>query len=202
MANPHYLAEGKNLSSQADLLFPKFILVGFPIGISGLLAAGILAAAMSSLSSGLNSSSSVISEDIIKRLMPNAQNPTNELKQVRQLSFFVGVLTLFLSIGVSYVEGNLLGLIMKVVNLFVSPLFVLFFLAFFVPFATARGTFIGGIASVIVAIAIAFFNFLGIEVLFIIPTALFSGIIIGTLCSFIDHKVLGNQETASNRNKN
>jgi SSS family solute:Na+ symporter len=148
--------------------------VGFPIGISGLWQL-VLATAMSSLSSGLNSSSSVISEDIIKRFKSNVQKRSNELKQVRQLSFFVGVIALLLSIGISYVEGNLLDIIIKEVNLFVAPLFVLFFLALFIPFATARGTFIGGMVSVIVAIAIAFFNFLGIKVLFIMPTSLFTG---------------------------
>jgi SSS family solute:Na+ symporter len=199
---PQYLADGKNISDQSDLLFPKFILVGFPIGISGLVAAGILAAAMSSLSSGLNSSSSVISEDILKRLGTRVLTPINDLKQVKKLSILVGVFTLLLSVVISYVEGNLYDIIVKVVNLFVSPLFVLFCLTLFVPFATARGTFIGGIVSVMVAVAIAFFSFLGIEVLFITPASLFAGIIVGVICSFVDHKVFGNQQTASNRSKN
>ena len=200
-ANPHLLTDGRSISDQADILFPRFILIGFPVGVTGLVAAGILAAAMSSLSSGLNSSSSVISEDIIKRLKATPLKPSNELKQVRQLSLFVGVFTLLLSIVISYVEGNLYDIIVKVVNLFVSPLFVLFFLALFIPFATARGTLIGGLASVAIAIAVAFFSFLGIEVLFITPASLFTGITVGVLCSFVDHKVFGNQQTVSNRSK-
>lgn len=201
-ANPQYLSYGKNINDQADKLFPRFMVIGLPAGISGLLVAAVLAAAMSSLSSGLNSCASVITEDIIKRFKSKAKKSITELKQVQRLSLLIGVITLILSAAIPYVSGNLYDLTVKVVNLLVSPLFVLFFMALFVPFATARGTFIGGIVSVIIAIAIAFFGFLRIDVFFITIASLATGIIIGTLCSFIDYKVLGNRDIASNRNKN
>lgn len=199
MRNPHYLPTSGDINAQADLLFPRFVLVGLPIGLSGLIVAGIFAAAMSSLSSGLNSTSSVISEDLLKRFSLRQKTVDKALKQVKIISILVGVFTLLLSIAVSKVEGNLYDIIVKVVNLFVTPLFVLFFLALFVSFATARGTLIGGIFSLGSAIAVAFFGLMDIEVLFITPTSLVVGIIIGVLASFIDHKVLGNQETVANR---
>ena len=201
MDNPHYLPNGSDINAQADLLFPRFVLVGLPVGLSGLIVAGIFAAAMSSLSSGLNSTSSVISEDLLKRFSTNKKTIDKALKQVKFISLAVGIFTLLLSIVVSKVEGNLYDIIVKVVNLFVTPLFVLFFLALFVPFATARGTFMGGIFSVISAIAVAFFGVMGIEVLFITPTSLVAGIIMGILFSFVDHKLLGNQDTMANRQK-
>src|SRR5690606_1235879 len=126
-------------------------------------------------------------------------SPDSEMGRIRNLSLFVGVLALILSVLISNVEGNLYDIIVKVVNLFVSPLFVLFFMALFVPFATARGTFIGGILSVAVAIAIAFYKFMGIEVLFIMPTSLLAGILSGTLASYIDYKILGNTDKAARR---
>ncbi len=200
-AFPRYMAPGETLNTHADQLFPKFILVGLPVGISGLVAAGILAAAMSSLSSGLNSTSSVISEDLLKRFSKAYKQPKNQLRSIRNLSLFVGVLALGLSLLISRVEGNLYDIIVKVVNLFVSPLFVLFFMALFVPFATARGTFWGGIASVAIAVAIAFFKVWGIEVLYIMPVSLGVGILIGTLLSWVDHKIFGNPETMAKRIK-
>lgn len=200
-AFPHFLAPGETVATHADQLFPKFIRVGLPVGISGLVAAGILAAAMSSLSSGLNSTSSVISEDLIKRFTRNYRAPKNQLGAVRNLSLFVGIFALLLSLLISKVEGNLYDVIVKVVNLFVSPLFVLFFLALFVPFATARGTFLGGIGSVAIAVAIAFFKFLGIEVLFILPVSLGVGVLLGMIFSFLDVKMLGNQETMLKRSR-
>ena len=201
MKNPHYLPNGSDINAQADLLFPRFVLVGLPVGLSGLIVAGIFAAAMSSLSSGLNSTSSVISEDLLKRFSTNKKTMEKALKQVKFISLAVGVITLLLSIVVSKVEGNLYDIIVKVVNLFVTPLFVLFFLALFVPFATARGTFLGGIFSLVIAIAVAFFGFMGIEVLFITPTSLVAGILMGVIISFADHRLLGNQDTMANRQK-
>lgn len=198
-AFPHYLGPGESVTTDADKLFPKFILVGLPIGISGLVAAGILAAAMSSLSSGLNSTSSVISEDLLKRFSKKYKAPKNQLRSIRNLSLFVGILALGLSVMISRVEGNLYDIIVKVVNLFVSPLFVLFFMALFVPFATARGTFWAGIGSVVMAVAVAFFKVFGIEVLFIMPVSLVVGVLLGVILSWIDHRVFGNPETMEKR---
>jgi Na+/proline symporter len=50
----------------SDNLYPAFILHGLPVGISGLLVAGILGAAMGSLSSALNSMANSTVADIIR----------------------------------------------------------------------------------------------------------------------------------------
>lgn len=179
------LLNGKPIVGQADTLFPRFILIGLPAGISGLLIAGLLAAAMSSLSSGLNSVSSVVSEDLINRFRKNPRKE-DALRQIKRLSFVIGIVILLLSFIIAGVQGNLLDIIMKVVNLFVAPLFVLFFMALFVPFATERGTFLGGLTSVGVAIAIAFWGVFGITVLWIMPIALIAGIISALLFSYLE----------------
>src|SRR5690606_3838379 len=70
--NPDLVSQGKSLYEEADVLFPRFILAALPAGLSGLIIAGLLSAAMSSLSSGLNSVSAVISEDILKRFKKNS----------------------------------------------------------------------------------------------------------------------------------
>jgi SSS family solute:Na+ symporter len=183
--NPHFLNDGQDIISESDQLFPKFILIGLPVGISGLVASGILAAAMSSLSSGLNSSSSVINEDILKRLAPRLVS-ANPLKQVKKISVFVGIIAMILSLAIGNVQGNLLDVVIKVVNLFVAPLFVLFFMAIFIPFATVRGTVLAGLVSVVMAVAAAFWEFMGIKVLLIMPFALVTGITAGIIASLIE----------------
>ena len=55
--------------SRADEVFSKYIIEGLPPGLSGLLLAGILAAAMSTLSSSLNSLASSSMMDIYERLV-------------------------------------------------------------------------------------------------------------------------------------
>lgn len=180
--------QGRPISDQADTLFPRFILIGMPAGLSGLLIAGLMASAMSSLSSGLNSVSSVVSEDIINRLRKDGKK-RKSLQEVKKLSLVVGIVVMILSFIVAKVPGNLYDIIMKVVNLFVAPLFVLFFMALFVPFATGKGTFLGGILAVAVAVAIAFWGIGGITVLWIMPVSLVTGVV-GAMCfSMIDRAV-------------
>ncbi len=53
--HPEALAPGTSVEHDADRLFARFIAVGFPSGVTGLIIAGLLATAMSSLSSGINS---------------------------------------------------------------------------------------------------------------------------------------------------
>lgn len=185
--NGEFLVPGSSLTDQADTLFPRFILMALPSGISGLVIAGLLAAAMSSLSSGLNSVSSVISEDLLKRFRKSGgKAPIDSLVQIKRLSYLTGFVVMGLSFFIGEVSGNLLDVLMKVVNLFVAPLFVLFFMALFIPFATERGTFAAGIVSVFVAVAIAFYGLFGITVLWIMPSSLAAGILSGVLLSFLD----------------
>ncbi len=190
---PYELPEGKNIFNYADSLFPWFIVIGLPVGVTGLVTAGLISAAMSSLSSGLNSSSSVISEDIIKRFFPSKKK-VDYLQQARTISIIIGGVVTLLCLLVGYVQGNLLEVVIKVVNLFVAPLFVLFFMALFIPFATQTATVAGGLASVAAAIAIAFFQIFGLQVLWIIPVAFSIGIATACLLSAVEKFILKPQK--------
>ena len=48
-ARPSAFGEGVSLVKSADELFPRFVVVGLPAGLTGLVIAAILSAAMSSL---------------------------------------------------------------------------------------------------------------------------------------------------------
>ena len=119
--NKNLLLPQKSLYDQADTLFPRFILIALPAGVTGLLIAGLLAAAMSSMSSGLNSVSSVIYEDIIRRFRKEKIGNNNALKQVKRISYLTGAMVIAISFLINKVSGNLFDVVMKVVNLFVAP---------------------------------------------------------------------------------
>lgn len=187
---PGQMVEGTTIYQDADTLFPRFILIGLPAGITGLIAAAIMAAAMSSLSSGLNSSSTVIQEDIINRVRKKKSDPVSDLKMIKTISAILGIVISCSCFLISYVTGNLLDVVIKVVNLVVAPLFVLFFMALFIPFATNRGTVIAGLISLLTAVLIAFFEIFNIKVLWIMPAALIVGIVVGVICSYIESKLL------------
>jgi Na+/proline symporter len=76
---------------RADEVFPKYIIEGLPPGVSGLLLAGIVAAAMSSLSSSLNALASSSMNDLYERVMGAPMNPDRGLLISRGLTLFWGV---------------------------------------------------------------------------------------------------------------
>ncbi len=182
-ANPHLIADGQSLATSADRLFPRFIVAGVPAGLSGLFIAGLLAAAMSSLSSGVNSSCSVLTVDLVERFWAGRCGDTVRLAKLT--SWLVGATVVALSFAVVLVKGNLLEITYKVVNLLVTPLFILFAMALFVPWATAFGTILGTLVSAAVAIGIAFYGWLGLSFIWIMPASLAAGVLVGMLASLL-----------------
>ena len=78
--------------SRADEVFPRYIIEGIPAGLSGLLLAGIIAAAMSSLSSSLNSLASSSMLDIYQRFRPQAASAQQSLRVARLFTLGWGLL--------------------------------------------------------------------------------------------------------------
>ena len=76
-----------------DRIYPTFIVTRMPHGISGLLIAAILAAAMSNLSAALNSLSSSAIMDFYARLRPQADEKTK--MRLSRLATLVWALVLF-----------------------------------------------------------------------------------------------------------
>jgi len=85
--------------SRADEVFPRYIIEGLPSGLSGLLLAGILAAAMSTLSSSLNSLASSSMLDLVERFVTNSISNSRRLLFSRALTFFwAGLFIVFASL--------------------------------------------------------------------------------------------------------
>ncbi|MET0450817.1 MAG: sodium:solute symporter [Mycobacterium sp.] len=108
----------------SDSIFPDFVLHGLPVGLSGLLIAGILSATMGSLSSALNSLSNSTVADIMNAWFGHTPEPAQMLKIARYLTLvwaavMAGFASLFddtssqvVVIGLSitgYTYGALLG---------------------------------------------------------------------------------------------
>jgi len=188
-ANPYMLKDGHTIIADADQLLPQYIVLALPAGISGLVVAGLLAAAMSSLSSGVNSSSSVITVDFIDRFRKIKLSEVAHIKIARYVTVVVGVVVVGISFYVSAVPGNLLEVTYRAVNLLVAPLFILFCMAMFIPWATEFGTWVATLCSIGVAVAIAFWeNIFGVpgpSFLFIMPASLVVGVVVGMTASLI-----------------
>jgi SSS family solute:Na+ symporter len=186
--NPQSLAAGQSLFDEADLLFPRFIVIGLPEGFSGLVLAGLLAASMSSLSSGINSSALSIINDFILRFRKNPISESDQVKLAKIISFAIGVIIVLLSFLISNVKGNLLELSYKTINLLTAPLFVPFFMAMFVRWAKPTATFIGTLASGIAAALISYSQEIftvNVSFLWIIPGSFVVGIAVSVVLSLL-----------------
>jgi SSS family solute:Na+ symporter len=75
----------------ADEIFSKFIVEEIPAGLSGLIIAAILAAAMSTLSSSINSLASSTTLDLYKPYWGKANTPAKDLKVSRIITIIWGV---------------------------------------------------------------------------------------------------------------
>lgn len=86
--------------TRGDEVFPKFIIEGLPPGVSGLILAGIVAAAMSTLSSSLNALASSTVFDLYERVAKRTVSEQRALRTSRLLTLvwglvFIGFATLF-----------------------------------------------------------------------------------------------------------
>lgn len=179
---PQGLPAGVNSMDNADSMFPLFIRTGLPSGITGLIAAAIMAAAMSSLSSGLISVATVIQEDILKT-SPRFKHKKFSIKDTRIISVLLGVTVVMCCLLIGKIPGNLYDITMKVVNLVVEPLFVLFFVALFIPWGTDWGAVIGGWSSLVIAAIISFAGLLNISELWIMPISFVVGVTAAMIAS-------------------
>ena len=69
-------AEYPALAENPDLIFPTLMFDLLPVGIRGLIIAALVAAIMSSVDSTLNSASTLVTMDFIKKLRPDVPNHT------------------------------------------------------------------------------------------------------------------------------
>ena len=121
-----------------DLVFPQFIRYFLPAGLRGLVVAALFAAAMSTIDSGANSVSTMVTVDFARKLNPNITT-AGELRLARVLTASMGLIvvaaTVFLyhiSRGTDFVE-----ICQKGFNCFLGPLGGLFVLGMFARRVTA-----------------------------------------------------------------
>jgi solute:Na+ symporter, SSS family len=180
--HPEWLPPGASILETPDQLFPLFITYGLPPGISGLVVAGLLAAAMSSLSSGVNSTAAVVTSDFVEGAYGFKLSDNGRLSVARWTSAVVGGVVVVLSAAVGLLDLNLYELTVRVANLMTAPLFVVFCVAFFMPRATATAAWIGAISAAAIAITVSFFEHVhGLGFLWITPLSLAGGVLLALI---------------------
>ena len=147
------------LTTEADRLMPRFIVEVLPSGFSGLLLAALLAAAMSSLSSGINSISSVISSDFVERFGWGGKR-TESLRLEKVIAFVAGLVGVGVAIGIMtatrHTDWNLTELTSRVNHIFVGPIAALFFAGVLFRRVRKRSALLGFAVGVCTSLYICF----------------------------------------------
>ncbi len=92
-----------------DEIFAKFIVEQLPAGLSGLIVASLFAAAMSSLSSSLNSLASATSLDLYKPYWGKENSPEKDLKVGRIITIIWGIILTFAAFLFAYLQLSATG---------------------------------------------------------------------------------------------
>lgn len=155
-AFPDRLTGGLDLKANADKIFPYFIAFHLPPVISGLVVAGLFAAAMSSLDSGVNSITAVVMRDFLDRFGIGPKNDQQHFKLARNMAFGIGAVVVVGSSFMEHVPGNFTEMTAKTVNLLSVPIFCLFVFALLIRFASPTGVWIGAVCGITSAALVAF----------------------------------------------
>ncbi len=132
-----------------DFMMPVFILEHLPHGIIGLLLVAILAAAMSSLSSAVNSLAAVTLEDL-EALGAKPSTKEKEVLWARGVSIFWGVVILFLSLFAGSIAPTVIEAINKVGSALYGPILAVFLLGMLTRSKNVAGANAGLVAGVLV----------------------------------------------------
>ena len=136
--------EGK----KADLMVPVFIIKYLPNGVIGILIVAIMSAAMSTLSSTVNSLSAVTMEDFVKRFRPDMSDDKYVMNS-RLISLFWGLVCLGLAFFAGNIEGTIIEVINKISSVFYGPILAAFILAILTKKTHALGANIGIVVGVL-----------------------------------------------------
>jgi solute:Na+ symporter, SSS family len=154
-----YYHEPATAFGGADRIYPKFIVTRMPHGISGLLIAAILAAAMSNLSAALNSLSSSAILDFYVRLRPAADEATK--MRLSRLATLFWALVLF---GLAVVALHKAGRVVEVGLQIASVAYGALLGAFLLGVLTRRANQSGAMAGMACGFVLDLYLWLGTRV--------------------------------------
>ncbi|MBW2592798.1 MAG: sodium/solute symporter [Deltaproteobacteria bacterium] len=150
----HALENGTlgKLGNRPVAYFADFV-GALPTGMTGLIVAGLLAASMSSVDSGINSCCAVFVTDFFNRFGVSKSIP--DIVRNKVFSAFFGLTATVAALSVGRL-GSIFEIANKVINGLGSPLLAIFVLGMFSRRANSNGVLWGGLSGALISIYISF----------------------------------------------
>ena len=123
----------KTLNKAQDSIFPQFIRHYMPPILRGLVVAALFAAAMSTIDSGANSTSTILTVDFFRPLSKTQATEAGELARARYLTAAMGFVVVLYTLGLYHLSKgtNIIDLCQRGFNCFLGPLGATFMLGMF-----------------------------------------------------------------------
>jgi len=140
-----YRLTGETLPSyvtKGDQVFPRFLSSHLPPGVSGLVMAALVGAAMCALSSDLNAFAAVGVQDIYRLLRPESSD-RHRLRVAKRIVLACGVLCILAALILSHTQTPALSVWFSASSIVSGGLAGLFLLAFLSPRTNRRGVYAG-----------------------------------------------------------
>ncbi len=126
-----------------NLAVPIFVLKNFPHGLIGLVMAGLVAAAMSSLDSTLNALSALSMQDLVGGFVKREFSHRTEILLSKMLTVFWGVVCLTFSFYVGNVSQTIIESVNKIGSLINGPLLAVFLMGMLTRRINGQGALLG-----------------------------------------------------------
>ncbi len=139
-----------------DEVFATFIVDHLPVGLVGLTLAAVFSAAMSTLSSSLNSSASAAVNDLYCPALKTEPTALHLLRVSRVMTVLFGVIQIVVGIAASYLSRSVIGDALAIAGFTAGILLGIFSLGVFTKRVGQRGALIGLIAGVGLLLAVKF----------------------------------------------
>ncbi len=135
-----------------DLVYPTMIFDLLPAGLTGLVVAGVLAALMSSIDSTLNSASTMVTMDFVRKAKPELDS--HQLMKVGRVTAFIFML--LAAAWAPFIEsfGSLFKYLQTVLAFIAPPIVVVFLLGVLWRGMTANAAFWSLMAGLLLAVSI------------------------------------------------
>ena len=156
----HFPTLPAEVASRADRVFPHFIVTELPPGVVGLVIAAIFAAAMSTLSSSLNSSAATALTDFYRPLFARGRSDAHYLTVSRGLTAMWGGVQIVVAFVAIAMEQRVVDSVLSIASFTNGPILGLFFLGAL----TKRVGRVGALAGVISGIVVMIFVWTGLNV--------------------------------------
>jgi solute:Na+ symporter, SSS family len=143
---------------QTDRVFPHFIVTHLPPGISGLVVAAIFAAAMSTLSSSLNSSAAAAIGDFYLPWTGRARSDRHYLAMSRGLTIGFGLLQVVIAVAAIAFSRRVVDEVLGIASFTNGVILGVFLLGTFTTGVRQRGAFVGMATGAAVMLAVKLFT--------------------------------------------